>query len=327
MASKFFWTRQGRSVPRAIRSFCRYQAVAEFVRAVRSNPLEALDGAHGALRNAPLAGLRAAELSDWRRILSVERLAAMNFKDHFSVQAQDYALFRPDYPPELFANLAAALPADRRNLAWDCATGNGQAAAGLAPYFERVIASDASAKQIQSARSLPNVVFQVFPAEAPLIADGSADLITVAQALHWFDLDRFYAAVRRAARPGALLAVWGYGAHRAGADLDALLDRFYHDIVGPYWPPERAHIDSAYASLDFPFPSVPVSAPPLERAMNLPQFLGYLGTWSAVQRYMQERRRDPRDEIAGELAGLWGAPTQERNVVWRFFMRVGRVER
>lgn len=249
----------------------------------------------------------------------------MDFKDHFSVQAQDYAVFRPDYPAQLFQDLAAALPPDRRRLAWDCATGNGQAAAGLAPYFERVVASDASAKQIESARPLPNVEYHVFPAEAPQLADASVDLITVAQALHWFDLEKFYAAVRRVARPGAVLAVWGYGVQSLGADLDPLLLRFYYDIVGPYWPPERAYIENEYASLPFPFPAVPLNAPPLVRPMNLAQFLGYLGTWSAVQRYLAEHGRDPREEIARELAEAWGDAARERPVSWRFFVRAGRI--
>lgn len=249
----------------------------------------------------------------------------MDFKDHFSVQAQDYALFRPDYPPELFANLAAALPADQRRLAWDCATGNGQAAVGLAPYFERIVASDASAKQIESARPLQNVEYHVFPAEAPGLADASVDLITVAQALHWFDLEKFYAAVRRVARPGGVLAVWGYGIQSVGADLDPMLLRFYHETVGPYWPPERAHIENEYADLPFPFPTVSVSAPPLMRPMNRAQFLGYLGTWSAVQRYREDRGRDPREEIARELSQRWGDAERERPVTWRFFVRAGRI--
>jgi len=249
------------------------------------------------------------------------------FKDYFSVASADYARFRPEYPEALFAALAETLPESARDCAWDCATGNGQAARSLAPYFGRVIASDASAGQIENAISAPGVEYRVFPAEGPKLPDASVDLVTVAQALHWFDLERFYAAVRRVARPPhAVLATWGYGIQSVSEELDPVIMRYYHGIVGSYWPPERRLIEGAYQTLAFPFKEL---APPelaMERPMNLAGFLGYLGTWSATNRYRQDHGgEDPRELIADELARLWGDPETMRPVHWKLFARVGRV--
>jgi len=176
------------------------------------------------------------------------------FKDHFSSASDRYAAFRPDYPAALYAWLAGLSTA--RDTAWDCATGSGQAALGLAPHFRRVVASDASAEQIRHAGPHPGIEYRVAPAEASGLADRSVDLVTVAQAAHWFDLPRFYAEVARVLKPGGVLALWGYGRMVLPGDMDAPFRRFYGETVGPYWPPERALIDDAYRSLDFPFAEI-----------------------------------------------------------------------
>ncbi|MCP4377042.1 MAG: class I SAM-dependent methyltransferase, partial [bacterium] len=210
------------------------------------------------------------------------------FKDHFSDQSGDYLRYRPSYPGALFAFLAEIPPMQHR--AWDCATGSGQAAHGLSTHFERVIATDASAAQIDSAVPAANVHYRVAPAEASGLPDRSVDLVTVAQALHWLDLERFYGEVRRVLKPGGLLAVWSYNLLRTDPAIDAEVDAFYSHTVGPYWPPERRLVESGYRDLPFPFPELDTPPFAMTARWRLEQLLGYLGTWSATKRYRGERR-------------------------------------
>lgn len=249
----------------------------------------------------------------------------MSFQDHFSSQAGDYARFRPEYPPALFDSVVALLAPEQRRLAWDCATGNGQAARALARHFAQVIGSDASAEQIQNAKAAARVSYRVFTAEAPELDDNSVDLVTVAQALHWFDIKRFYQAVRRVSRPHSCIAVWGYGLNSIDAAVDGVVRKYYHDVVGPYWPEDRRHIESAYQSLPFPFQELDLPQPRIAQGMNLEEFLGYLGTWSATVRYRAAQGFDPREQIQAELAAAWGNDGGERPVVWNIFLRAGRI--
>lgn len=243
------------------------------------------------------------------------------FKDHFSGHATAYASARPDYPRELFRWLGGKAPA--RNRAWDCATGNGQAAVALADYFKAVIATDASARQIANAVPRDRIEYRVARAEAPGLKAGSADLVTVAQAAHWLDRERFYASARHVLRRGGLLAIWGYDLLQVDKALDAVLGSFYRDTVGAYWPPERRLVDEHYAGLKFPFDEIP---PPrlamMVRTWTLEQLLAYLRTWSAVQRYRQARGTDPVALVAPGLAEAWGGEHQ-REVRWPLFLRAG----
>jgi len=247
----------------------------------------------------------------------------MGFKDHFSGHAADYTRYRPTYPPELFTWLAQQAPA--RTLAWDCATGNGQAALGLAAHFDAVIATDASANQIAAASAHPRVRYAVAPAEASGIAAHSVDLITVGQALHWFDFPAFYAEAARVLKPGGVLAAWCYGLMQVSPAIDAAVWRLYEPITGAYWPPERRYVEEQYRTL--PFPLDEIAAPPfaMEADWTLAQLTGYLGTWSAVQRYRKECGADPLALIADELAAAWGEAEIRRRVTWPLFMRVGQV--
>jgi ubiquinone/menaquinone biosynthesis C-methylase UbiE len=244
-------------------------------------------------------------------------------KDHFSGHADRYEAFRPTYPDALFAYLSSL--GTLRELAWDCATGNGQAAVALAPYFTTIIATDASQKQIDHARPCANVQYRVAPADGVPLADASVDLVTVAQALHWFDLPRFYDEVRRVARPGGLIAVWCYQLHTITPEVDAIVERYYADIVGADWPPERRLVEEGYRTLAFPFDEV--APPPFQMVHRWPldQILGYLGSWSATQRYQKRTGADPLDLIRGELALAWGDPENTRDVTWPLHLRIGRV--
>jgi SAM-dependent methyltransferase len=247
----------------------------------------------------------------------------MSFPDHFSPVARAYAAHRPRYPEELFDWLAGVTPS--RELAWDCATGSGQAAVALARRFERVVATDASAEQISAATPDARVEYRVSPAEASGLAPASVDLVTVAQALHWFDRAAFYGEVRRVLRERGLLAVWTYGASLFGDPaLDAIHRRFYVDVVGPCWPAERALVETGYATIDFPFEEIEPPSFAMEAEWPLESFLGYVGTWSAVSRFRRERGLDPVAPFAAELAARWGDPATARRIRWPLAVRVGR---
>lgn len=246
-----------------------------------------------------------------------------DFKDHFSGHAADYRLFRPTYPPELFAFLAAAAPG--RDLAWDCGTGNGQAAAPLADHFARVFATDPSAEQVANATPHPRVEYAVAPAEACPLPDRSASLITVAQALHWFDHARFYAEANRVGRPGAVVAAWSVEFESVGAPVDAVVRRLMTEFVGPYWPPERALVEDGYRSLPFPFARL--DAPPFEMTAewDLAALLGYAETWSCTKRFERAHGFSPVERLRVEFEGAWGPPGRTRTARWKLSLRAGRV--
>lgn len=245
----------------------------------------------------------------------------MSFKDHFSGHAGIYASFRPGYPPALF-DFVAALPRGR-SLVWDCATGNGQAAGPLAARFSRVIATDASAEQLAHAEPHPNVEYRQAPAESSGLAGRSVDLVTVATAVHWFDFDRFYAEVERVLAPGGALAVWAYNLARISPAVDLLTDRLSHEIVRAWWPPERRFVDEGYRTIPFPFDEVAVPELWIEERWDLDRYLHYLGTWSALTRYVEANGRDPRDEVHDEMAAAWGDPDMERTIRWPLMIRAG----
>ena len=246
----------------------------------------------------------------------------MAFKDHFSRQAEGYGRYRPRYPPELAAHVAALAPS--RALALDVATGNGQAALDLAAHFELVLASDGSAAQLARAEPHPRVRYLRHTAERLPLADRVADLLVAAQAAHWFDFPRFYAEARRVLRPGGVVALWTYSLFRAGAEADAALDDFYRGVVGRYWPPERRHVEEGYRTLPFPLEELPAPAFELATDWSLAQVVGYVGTWSAVDRYRAAEGRDPLPLIEASLAPYW-PPGGVRRIAWPMHLRVGRV--
>lgn len=247
----------------------------------------------------------------------------MSFKDHFSTQARGYAKARPTYPPALFAALADLAPG--RSLAWDAGSGNGQAALALADHFAEVVATEPSTAQLAEATPHPRVSYRQAGEQAPMLADGSVNLLTVAQAAHWFDRPAYYAEVRRVARPGAVVALWTYTLCAITPDLDAAVYRFYDEVVGPYWPPERMLCMNGYRDFDFPFAELPFPSLTMELDWDLDGFVDYIATWSAVARYRKERSHDPIPELHTELLPLWGEPTLRRRVVWPLAGRIGQV--
>jgi ubiquinone/menaquinone biosynthesis C-methylase UbiE len=246
-----------------------------------------------------------------------------SFKDHFSGVASRYADFRPHYPPELFDYLAGLVP--KNATVWDCAAGNGQAAVDLAARYDRVIATDASREQISAALARPNIEYRVAPAEQSGLADTSVALVTVAQALHWFDLPRFYAEVKRVLQPNGLLAVWAYGINEVEGDaVNALVQDYYSNVIGPYWPPERKLVEEGYRSMAFPFAEI--TPPPfrMEAQWTLDQLLGYFSTWSATTRFIKARGFNPLESLAAEMAKVWGDKDSPRLVIWPLPLRLGR---
>ena len=248
----------------------------------------------------------------------------MSFKDHFSGHSNLYAQARPHYPEALFAWIAEQAPAP--GCVWDAGCGNGQASVALARHFEHVIATDPSERQIGQAVSDPRVEYRAEPAEHTSLIAHSVDAVTVAQALHWFDLDAFVAEVRRVARPGALFAAWSYANCSVTPAVDAIVAELYDRVLGPYWPPERALVDEGYASLTLPF--APVAAPAFEMRMDwsAAQFLAYLSSWSAAQRHRAATDEDAVAAVAEEVRAAWGDAGQPRPVRWTLAIRAGRVQ-
>jgi len=242
--------------------------------------------------------------------------------DRFSTQAALYARYRIDYPPALYAWLLPQVAGRQR--AWDCATGNGQVAAALAPYFEQVEATDLSANQLTRAPLLPNVRYQVAPAEHAPFANHSFDLITVGQAVHWFDHAAWYQEAQRVLQPGGVLAEWGYGVcHIEGAAVNEAYQQFYAVTSAPYWDANRRHIENEYAHLPFPFADVQHTHFAVVKRWTAADMLGYLRSWSATANYARQHGgADLVALVAPALTRLWGAG--ERLVTFPVFARAGR---
>lgn len=194
----------------------------------------------------------------------------------------------------------------------------------MASRFALVYATDPSAPQIANAEARPNIDYRVEAAEHCGLADASADLVSVAQPLHWFDHARFYAEVQRVLKPRGVLAAWTYADCRVEPAIDAVKDRLYVELTGPYWPPERAHVDSGYRSLPFPFEEI--ASPPFAMSMQwtIGQFLAYLRSWSTTQHYLRDKGEDPVALVEADLRAAWGNADAPREVRWDFHLRCGR---
>jgi SAM-dependent methyltransferase len=249
----------------------------------------------------------------------------MPFIDQFSEIASDYARYRPRYPESLFRYLSSLAPA--RGLAWDCGTGNGQAAIGLTPFFERVIATDASELQIANAIRHPKVTYLAVPAEQSGLEPGSVDLLTVTQALHWFDLGAFYKEVRRILKEGGVIGASAYDLPLLSGTIDPILRRFHDEIVGPMWLPQNRLVQDSFSTMPFPFEEVKPPAFEIRHDWNFEHFTGYLHTWSAVRRYLAQKGEDPVLVIIDELRQAWGESGGGRVVTFPLRLRVGHIRK
>jgi ubiquinone/menaquinone biosynthesis C-methylase UbiE len=241
-------------------------------------------------------------------------------QDHFSTVSNQYAASRPRYPRALYEWLARVAPGRER--AWDCACGNGQASNDLADYFSQVVATDLSANQLREAKAHPRVEYRVAVAESSGLPSASLDVVTVAQALHWFQFEQFYAEVRRVLRPGGVFAAWCYGTGTITVEsADRVFQDFYHGVVGPYWQPERKLVEDGYRTL--PFPKRECAAPILtmELDWSLEALMGYVRSWSATARYIQARRSDPVPDLYDRLLPSWGDPRASHKIRWPLNVR------
>lgn len=246
----------------------------------------------------------------------------MNYKDHFSGHADDYQRFRPVYSPSFIEALTTHCRHKRH--AWDCGTGNGQAARLLAPHFERITATDASEAMIQNAQPQEGVAFRVATAESSGLPDGDVDLINVAQAAHWFDHDAFYQEVRRVAASDCVLILSTYSLCRVNPEINAVLDAFYQEMWA-YWPPERKYIDEAYQTIPFPFEDLPMPQLSLEKSWDLAHLMGYLATWSALRLARKQTGEDPIEALAPKMEKAWGDPSSVKTVQWPIHFRAARL--
>ena len=244
-------------------------------------------------------------------------------KDLFSQQASVYAKYRPTYPKELFDYITGFV--EEKKIAWDCATGNGQAAQMLASYFEKVEATDISEAQLALAIKKENIRYRVSPAEKTPFADNSFDLITIATAYHWLDRKAFHKEATRVGKHNCVVAAWAYNVVQSENEaLNKIIHYFYRDVVGSYWDKERKHVDESYQNLEFDFSQLPTKNFAISLAWNKEEFLGYLSSWSAVQHYINKRGSSPLSLIADELRKAWPGD-DSKEFYFPLFLRIGRI--
>lgn len=226
-------------------------------------------------------------------------------KDNFSTQSGGYAKHRPQYPASLFEFIISYV--NDRQFAWDCGTGNGQAAKELSKYFDEVYASDISSKQIEHAEQRENIRYIVEPAENTTLENNSVDLVAISQALHWFDFDKFYEEVKRVSKPKAVIAAWTYNLLKIDPVTDALIDHYHFETLGKYWDEERKYVDDGYRSLPFPFREI--ESPDFEIKVNwrTEELEGFLDTWSAQQKFIKANNSDPLPALMNDIRKYWAA--------------------
>ena len=247
----------------------------------------------------------------------------MNFEDHFSELAESYSRYRPSYPKKLFAYLASICK--QHQLAWDCGTGNGQAAISLADYFDKIIATDASKEQLEQSSKHPKIIFKNEPAEKVSVENSSTDLVTVASAVHWFNFEKFYSEVNRVLKPDGIIAVWGYHLFTIAPEIDKLLIKYYREILKDYWPEQFHYVDNRYADLPFPFDELIPPELEMITEWDLNQVAGFLSSWSGTKIFQQKRGYHPLAEIWDELKKEWGVEKLRRKINWTLYLRVGKV--
>lgn len=243
----------------------------------------------------------------------------LGFKDHFSVNSEDYKKYRPEYPAALFAYLASISPAQER--AWDCGTGSGQTAKGLVRFFKRAVASDPSRAQIENAGVTPGIEYLLATAEDSTLESGIIDLITVSQALHWFEIGDFFKEAERVLKPNGILAVWSYNLLSVTPSLDKIIAQFYGTTLADYWPPERRLVETAYEEIVFPFLEVIPPSFAMQAEWNLRELVGYLSTWSAVKEFQAAHAASPIGSLYEELGHYWGEPSMKRSIKWKLTLK------
>ena len=244
-------------------------------------------------------------------------------KDNFSKQASEYSKFRPTYPKELINYILSFV--DNKEAALDIATGNGQLAKELSKQFKTVFATDISDEQLGNAIKADNILYKNEKAEETAFDNQQFDLVTVAQAVHWFDFDKFNNEMYRILKPDGVLALIGYGLFSTNSDTDKIINHFYKDIIGPYWDPERKYIDDSYTTIPFPYEELPTKNFKSELKWTFEELSGYLGTWSAVQHYKDKNGDDPLDLVREELQKSW--QQSDQTITFPFLLRLGKLKK
>jgi ubiquinone/menaquinone biosynthesis C-methylase UbiE len=244
-------------------------------------------------------------------------------KDNFSAQAATYAQYRPQYPHQLFEFIMTFVK--NKTTAWDCGTGNGQSAKVLSKYFDTVIATDISQNQIDTAYKASNIFYSIAPAEQTDIADNSIDLVTIAQAIHWFNFDKFYAEVQRVSKPGAIIAVWMYSLLQITKEIDEIISNYHFVTLEKYWDEERKYIDDNYSSIPFPFTEIHTPAFQIEVYWSLEDLKGYLNTWSALQKFISVNSFNPVNELINKVQMYWGKK-EKRKIIFPVSFQLGIIK-
>ena len=243
-------------------------------------------------------------------------------KDLFSSQSDQYLKYRPDYPKEFFEYLNSLVP--KKKCAWDCGTGNGQVASVLSKNFDYVFGTDISSEQIRNSVKKDNIFYSVQPAEKTNFSDTIFDVIVVAQAIHWFDFDRFYEEVRRTSKKNAIICVVGYARLQVSPEIDPFVTDFYESTIGKYWAPERKYIDHNYKTIPFPFSEI--ETPTFENRLtwSLDHFIGYINTWSAVKEFIRQNGYNPVDQLREKIKMFWNIG-ESKKVCFPILLRVGSI--
>ena len=244
-------------------------------------------------------------------------------KDNFSRQSDVYAKYRPGYPVELFDFIVEQVK--NRESAWDCATGNGQSAKQLSRYFKKVFATDISQNQIDNAVQAENIVYSIQPAEETAFPENSFDLVTVSQALHWLQFEKFYKEVKRVGRPGSWIAVWMYGLLKISPAIDRLIEEHHFGTLALYWDYERKYVDEHYTTISFPFEEIDCPRFSIQLEWTMAELEGYLLTWSALQKFISANRFNPVEELMNKIEPLWSNKTMR--IIFPLYMRMGKIHK
>lgn len=246
-----------------------------------------------------------------------------SYNDHFSKQSDIYQKYRPTYPAKLFEYLSSLTKEHR--LVWDCGTGNGQAAIGLAKHYNQIYATDLSKQQLQNASPHKRIKYKVEKAEHSSLDNSSVDLVTVAQALHWFNFNTFYPEVNRVLKPNGVFAAWTYGGPMISKEVDTLVRHFHNKVLDGYWHEKNQLVNEEYANIPFPFEKLETPNFTNSKKLNLDDLLGLLKSWSAVQRYIDQNGENPVDELEPKLHQVWGNPQKTYLTTWNITLRAGKV--
>ena len=244
-------------------------------------------------------------------------------KDNFSRQSAIYAKYRPAYPPQLYDFILEHVR--NKQTAWDCATGNGQAAKELAKVFDKVYATDISQKQIENAVQQPNIFYSVQPAEQTNFPNDSFDLITVAQALHWFRFDDFYTEVKRVAKANSIFAGWAYSLLHISGEIDRLIEHHHYNVLGNYWDEERKYVDEEYSNIPFPYKKIDAPGFTISYDWTIDELEGYLNTWSALQKFISANQYNPVDELMSRIKPFW--KQEKMRINFPIHLLLGQVEK